>query len=112
MAQRLCRHDWAATPLGPIQAWPARLRMAVELMLCSRQGACIAWGPALTFLYNDGCIPILGSRHENALGQPYAQVWAEVWQELRPIVGAALQGNSQHFGDRAAGMPINRWWRC
>jgi hypothetical protein len=27
MAQRVSRHDWAATPLGTIDAWPVRLRI-------------------------------------------------------------------------------------
>lgn len=73
-------------------------------MLASHQGAYIAWGPTLTFLYNDGCIPILGRRHENALGQPCAQVWGEDWPALQPIVEAVLQGHSHSFGDRAAAL--------
>ncbi len=33
MAARIRAHDWSATPLGPIDAWPPGLRVAVNLML-------------------------------------------------------------------------------
>jgi PAS domain S-box-containing protein len=100
MAQRLSRHDWAATPLGAIELWPTRLRMAVELMLASRQPSYIAWGPQHALLYNDGYIPCLGSKHPVALGQPYARVWPEIWEEYRPIAEATLRGQSHYFVDR------------
>ena len=44
----------ADAPLGPIDTWPQSLRGLVDLMLGTRQPVCIAWGPALTSLYNDG----------------------------------------------------------
>ncbi len=100
MAQRLSCHDWAATPLGAIELWPTRLRMAVELMLASRQPSYIAWGPQYTLLYNDSFLPCLGSRHPAALGQPYARVWPEIWEEYRPIAEATLRGQSYYFVDR------------
>jgi len=33
LAARIRMHDWAATPLGPVEAWPEQLRQAVELTL-------------------------------------------------------------------------------
>jgi PAS domain S-box len=100
MAQHLSRHDWTATPLGAIELWPTPLRMAVELMLASRQPSYIAWGPQHTLLYNDGYLPCLGSKHPAALGQPYARVWPEIWEEYRPIAEATLRGQSHYFVDR------------
>jgi PAS domain S-box-containing protein len=100
MAERIRRHDWEATPLGPIEAWPQHLRTAVDLMLDAKQPVYIAWGAALTSLYNEGYIPILGSKHHHALGRPYAEVFAEIWDEYRPIVGATLAGEPQYFLDR------------
>lgn len=36
MAERIRTHDWAATPLGPLDTWPDVLRTAVALCLASR----------------------------------------------------------------------------
>jgi PAS domain S-box-containing protein len=100
MAERIRRHDWGTTPLGPIEAWPQHLRTVVDLMLDAKQPAYIAWGAALTSLYNEGYIPILGDKHHHALGRPYAEVFAEIWDEYRPIVAATLAGEPQHFLDQ------------
>jgi PAS domain S-box-containing protein len=100
MAERIRHHDWKATPLGPIEAWPQNLRTAVDLMLDARQPVYIAWGTALTSLYNEGYIPILGAKHHDALGRPYAEIFAEIWDEYRPIVEATLAGEAQHFVDQ------------
>jgi hypothetical protein len=35
MARLTRDHDWAATPLGPIEGWPPHLRTAVGIMLHS-----------------------------------------------------------------------------
>src|SRR5690349_19158241 len=75
MGERIGGHDWAATPLGPLQAWPQCLRTVVDLMLASRQPVCIAWGEELVFLYNDAYAPILGSGHPDSLGKRYPEVW-------------------------------------
>ena len=35
MAERICGHDWAATPLGAVAGWPASLKIIVDLLLPS-----------------------------------------------------------------------------
>jgi two-component sensor histidine kinase len=100
MGERIRSHDWAATSLGPIQTWPQSLRTMVDLMLASQQPVYIAWGPELTSLYNDSYVPILGSKHPEALGKPYLEVWPEIWDEYRPIVAATMAGEAQYFIDR------------
>ena len=117
MAERIRAHDWASTPLGPIEAWPQSLKSVVDLMLCSRQPAYIAFGPALTALYNDAYIAILGTGHPKSLGQPYSEVWPELWPKLRPIIEATLAGEAQHFIDHpialrgCSGRPTG-WFTC
>jgi hypothetical protein len=35
MGRLMHAHDWAATPLGPVEAWPQSLRTAVSICLAS-----------------------------------------------------------------------------
>ena len=84
--------DWAATPLGPVEAWPQSLRTAVSILLNSRHPMFLAWGRQLGFLYNDGYAPIFGAKHPAALGRPFAEVWSEIWEDIRPLVERALRG--------------------
>lgn len=94
-------HDWSASPLGRPETWPQPLRTAVSLMLGAVQPVYIAWGAALTSLYNDGYLSIVGTKHPG-IGLPFATLWAEIWEEFRPLIEKTLAGESQHFID----MPI------
>jgi GAF domain-containing protein len=108
-------HDWSRTPLGPIEGWPQSLKTVVDLMLASPRPAHIAWGRNLALLYNDGYIPILGAKHRESLGRPCARLFAEIWDEYRPIAEATLAGKPQFFVDRPVplegpgGLPM-RWF--
>lgn len=99
MAGRLRAYDWGATPLGPINEWPQRLKTVTDLLLCSRRANYILYGPSLTLIYNDVYIPMLGAKHPNALGRPYQEVWPETWVQSEPLLMAALQGKAQYFVD-------------
>lgn len=92
MTRRVREHDWAATPLGPIAHWPAALKTMVDVMLAARQPVFIGWGEAALSLYNDEYRSILGEKHPDALGRPFAQVWAETGQDA--MVAAVLRGES------------------
>ncbi len=54
MADLFRLYDWASTPLGKRETWPAVLRTTVDLMLASLHPMCVMWGPERIFLYNDG----------------------------------------------------------
>jgi PAS domain S-box-containing protein len=92
--------DWSNTPLGPIETWPQSLCTIVDLMLGASHPAYIAWGPEHTSLYNDAYLPILGTKHPAALGQPFAEVWSEIWDEFRPVVEATMAGEPHHSLNR------------
>lgn len=100
MSERIRSFDWASTPIGPLASWPQSLRTAIDLMLDSRQPVYLAWGSALTSLYNDSVIPLIGPRHPDTLGIPFSEALADIWQELRPAVESTLAGDAQHFVDR------------
>ncbi len=95
---QLRRHPWHATPLGPIEGWPLALRVTVEQMMCSRFAAALCWGPELTTIHNDAFVPILGNKPP-AFGQPFASIWAEAWDQIKPMVARALHGESTFIED-------------
>ena len=75
--------DWAATPLGPPEAWPQSLKTAVRILLSSKFSMWMAWGPELTFFCNDSYRrDTLGKKYPWALGRPAAEVWSEIWADI------------------------------
>ncbi len=82
--------DWAATPIGPIQAWPQSLRTAVSICLTSRFPMIVWWGPELTLFYNDGYRPMLGAKHPRSMGQPGLECWAEIRDIIGPMLHKVL----------------------
>jgi len=95
--------DWAATPLGPLGAWPQSLRTAVGMMLAARHPMYVAWGPQLILLYNDSYRQVLGAKADDprqVLGQPLSTVWAEVWDQLEPMLAATQAGASLWHEDQ------------
>lgn len=95
MAERVRQHDWAATPLGPLEHWPDVLKTTVALCFASSFPQSIAWGPHLTMLYNDAMTPILGDK-PYALGRPFNEVWREAWEEVSPIAQAVFEGHATY----------------
>jgi PAS domain S-box-containing protein len=86
--------DWSTSPIGPPQDWPSPLRTVLDLMMDSRFPMFVAWGPELAFLYNEAYAPILGAKHPAAMGRPFREVWPEIWDDLQPLIRAALNGDS------------------
>lgn len=100
MGELIRSHDWSATPLGKPESWPLSLKTAVNLILRANQPMFIGWGPRYISLYNDAYIPILGNKHPGALGQSMADVWCEIWDELRPLNEAVMRGESLSFENK------------
>ncbi|ANL30810.1 sensor histidine kinase/response regulator hybrid protein (plasmid) [Rhizobium phaseoli] len=94
----LLRHPaFDAIGLGPVESWPASLKHIAEMVLNSRQPKFVAWGPDLAFLYNDAYVPVFPERHPAALGKPFREVWADIWEQFSPIVARTLSGSPQLF---------------
>ncbi|WP_248732653.1 ATP-binding protein [Pseudomonas sp. MWU13-2517] len=96
MAEQVRRHDWSATPLGPLDQWPDVLKTTVALCFASSFPQSIAWGPSLITLYNDAFVSILGDKPA-ALGRPFSEVWHEAWDDIGPIANAAYQGHATYI---------------
>ncbi|AVS77960.1 hybrid sensor histidine kinase/response regulator [Paracidovorax avenae] len=91
MARRMRQHDWEATPLGPPERWPLGLKAALRILLTSRFEMWVGWGPDIAFFYNDAYRPTLGTKHPHALGRPTAEVWAEIWDDVKGRMHAVYQ---------------------
>ncbi|CAN5459422.1 PAS domain-containing protein [soil metagenome] len=72
MRGRIETLDWAATPLGPREAWLHSLTFAVEMIVASDFPMALRWGHDLVLIYNDAYAPMLGARHPGALGKSFA----------------------------------------
>lgn len=115
MAERVKGFDWASTPLGARATWPATLRITVDTMLASLHPMCLIWGPERILLYNDEYAPVLGARHPDALGRPTAEVWPELWNDIKPLIDGVFAGESVAFHDQPLtmtrhGYPEETWW--
>jgi signal transduction histidine kinase/CheY-like chemotaxis protein len=85
----MAAHDWSATPLGPVTAWPASLRFAVRTVLASRFPMVLTWGPQYLQFYNDGYAPLIGAKHP-AIGEDIRNTLAEGWAVLAGPVEHAM----------------------
>jgi signal transduction histidine kinase/ActR/RegA family two-component response regulator len=89
-------HDWSQSPLGAPASWPQSLRSVAGLLLHSKFPMFVAWGPELGFLYNDAYAAILGAKHPAALGRRFHEIWAEIWDDIQPIIKQAMQGHGTY----------------
>jgi PAS domain S-box-containing protein len=106
MAQRVRAHDWASTPLGPVEQWSANLRTTVQLVLEHPFATVALWGPDLIQIYNDRYRQLMGARHPAGLGQPTRECWPEIWHINALIYERVWKGESVSFEE--AHYPIRR----
>lgn len=92
-------HDWSLSPLGEPNSWPQSLRSVVGLLLNSKFPMFVAWGAELGFLYNDPYAEILGSKHPQALGARFHDIWTEIWPDIAPLIDAAMRGEAIYRED-------------
>ncbi|MFT3997226.1 MAG: PAS domain-containing protein [Asticcacaulis sp.] len=113
--RQILAHDWAATPLGPLEDWSPELRATLELMLACPTAMFLAWGPDLRCFFNDAYRPVLGYRLPEALGRPFSEVWSTIWDDIGPLVEATLKGETRVMTDMPLdlarhGEPEMSWW--
>jgi PAS domain S-box-containing protein len=107
MAARMREIDWSATPIGPVEQWPQALRTSVRMMLSGGYAMAIEWGPDYTFLYNDGYIPLVGSKHPWVLGRWGPEAYPEAWDFVVAFYERVKREQKAVFlADQPA--PINR----
>ena len=75
MAERMLRHDWTSTVLGPATTWPDNLRVAVGMLLALPMPAMLLWGRQLLIFHNDAFDGLLGKRFPDLLGASFPDQW-------------------------------------
>ncbi|MBN8809579.1 MAG: response regulator [Sphingomonas sp.] len=108
--------DWRDHPLGPPPGWPPALKTALSLILNSPESMILSWGrDDLVFFFNETYIPLLGPRVAWAMGAPFTEVWADAWDQAKPIIDKAFAGEIQRFTDLPWKLDTDRgaadtWW--
>ena len=103
MAALVGAKDWAATSLGPREAWSPSLKLIAATVLASRFPMAVRWGPDLVLVYNDGYRPILGEKHPryaqtlNNLALLYQDMGA--YAQAEPLLQNALAITRQALGE-------------
>ena len=86
MARLIASSDWTQSPLGPPDTWPQSLKTTIGLILPAAAQIVLFWGPEFIALYNDAYAPTIGDKHPRALGRPACENWAELWDDLEPLL--------------------------
>ncbi len=100
MADRVRRHDWASTPLGPIEAWPASLRTTVALLIAAPVPIVLLWGERGVMIYNDAYSVFAGGRHPQLLGSNVREGWPEVADFNDNVMKVGLAGGTLAYKDQ------------
>jgi PAS domain S-box-containing protein len=94
MGERIRLKDWDNTAVGNPRSWPQSLRTSINILLNSKFPMFVWWGKELITFYNDSYIDVAGEKHPTLLGKSGKEGWAEIWDELGPLVETVFQGTS------------------
>lgn len=97
---RLCRDkDWSETSLGAVSTWPQSLRTAAGTAVSQGIPQNLCWGPELLQIYNDAYREIMADKHPAGLGRSVLWSWAEIRQDIEPLMDRVMTGETVYFQD-------------
>jgi two-component sensor histidine kinase len=99
--------DWSSSPVGPMADWTPSLRTALNICLHSQSPVAVYWGAELITFYNDVCAHNIGDHHPRALGMPAAELYADIWDFVGPILTTAYT-KGVSAGSRNQPIPVAR----
>jgi PAS domain S-box-containing protein len=114
-AEVIASFNWSATPLGPIEDWPATLKSSIALILRSPVPIVTLWGKDGIMIYNDAYSEFAGGRHPNLFGSKVREGWPEVADFNDNIMKVGLSGETLAYRDfsltlyRHDGKPEQVW---
>lgn len=101
IADLLKSGNLAQSPLGSPADWSPSLKTLIATVLPVKAQIVLFWGPAYVALYNDAYAPSIGEKHPHALGRPAIESWAELWDDLEPLLrGVRETGETFSAKDR------------
>ena len=111
----IANFDWAATPLGPIEGWPASLKNTIALILRTPVPIVTLWGEDGIMIYNDGYSTFAGGRHPTLFGSKVREGWPEVADFNDNVMKVGLAGETLAYREteltlyRHGGKPEQVW---
>jgi PAS domain S-box-containing protein len=108
MAARIRAFDWAATPLGPRDAWSPSLKLAVAMITAANFPMALRWGLDLVLIYNDAYAPLLREHHPAGLGKPFSQFAWGAQVDLEGAERAVLNGETRGLFSEDLPMLVRR----
>ena len=100
MTRLIREHDWASTPLGPIDQWSEPLRTTVGILCNAGLPMVLVWGEQGTIIYNQGYAEIAGDRHPHILGTDIRDAWPEARAFNAFVLSEGLAGRPLSYRDR------------
>lgn len=83
--------DWSKHPIGTSEAWPAALKISLNILFHSQHPMFIFWGFELYQFYNDAYLPSIGiGKHPKAMGQRGEDCWPEIWSVIKPQIDLVM----------------------
>ncbi len=86
MSALIGAYDWQQHSMGCPTFWPSQLRSAINITLSAQAQMAVFWGSEFITFYNDAYATTLGNKHPAALGGRAADIWAELWDDLAPLL--------------------------
>ena len=114
MGELVRRKDWSLTPLGPIEQWPAYLRVSVCTVLGAALPMVLLCGEQGILIYNAAYAAFAGARHPDILGMAATEAWPEVAEFNAHVVRTVLAGQTLAYREihmvlRRSGEPEDFW---
>jgi PAS domain S-box-containing protein len=99
MHDLLPRFDWASTSAGPIAQWADPIKHAVRLVLLAVPAMAVLIGNDGIVAHNDAMRILFGTRYDDALGKPIAEVFPESAPFYRAAIDQCFKGLGSKFLD-------------
>ncbi|MDB5712002.1 MAG: hybrid sensor histidine kinase/response regulator [Sphingomonas bacterium] len=110
LAELIRDHDWSATPLGPLEAWPQSLKTATSMIIASPVPIVMLWGPQGIMIYNDAYSEFAGQRHPQLLGSAVLDGWPEVADFNANVMKVGLAGGTLSYRNHE--LTLNRYGKA